>query len=132
MVEDGQGADSANGERLEVPLPDDVSRGDSVNLSVRPEKIAVDEDIEDGHGQRSRARSRAASTSASMTQITVSLGDGARLVALEQADLPLRADDRWEPGMRGQGRLAPRALPGPALSPSADRDRGRARRALRG
>ena len=35
-----------------------------------------------------------------MTQITVSLGDGARLVALEQAWYRARADDRWEPGMK--------------------------------
>ena len=32
------------------------------------------------------------------TQITVSLGDGASLVALEQATYRARADDRWEPG----------------------------------
>jgi spermidine/putrescine transport system ATP-binding protein len=34
-----------------------------------------------------------------MTQITVSLGDGAHLVALEQAWHRARADERWEPGM---------------------------------
>ena len=34
-----------------------------------------------------------------MTQITVSLGDGAHLVALEQAWHRARAEDRWEPGM---------------------------------
>ena len=32
------------------------------------------------------------------TQITVSLGDGASLVALEQATYRASADDRWEPG----------------------------------
>ena len=35
-----------------------------------------------------------------MTQITVSLGGGARLVALEQAWSKSRAEDRWEPGMK--------------------------------
>jgi hypothetical protein len=34
-----------------------------------------------------------------MTQITVGLGDDARLVALEQAWHRARAEDRWEPGM---------------------------------
>jgi spermidine/putrescine transport system ATP-binding protein len=35
-----------------------------------------------------------------LTQITVGLGDGARLVALEQAWHRSRAEDRWEPGMK--------------------------------
>ncbi len=34
-----------------------------------------------------------------MTQLTVALGDSARLVALEQAWHRARADERWEPGM---------------------------------
>ena len=46
-----------------------------------------------------RARSSRASTSASTTQITVELGDGAQLVALEQATYRASADDRWEAGM---------------------------------
>ena len=33
------------------------------------------------------------------TQITVDLGDGAHLVALEQATYRASADDRWEEGM---------------------------------
>ena len=33
-----------------------------------------------------------------MTQITVSLGNGAQLVALEQATYRARADERWSPG----------------------------------
>ena len=34
------------------------------------------------------------------TQITVSLGNGANLVALEQATYRSSADDRWEPGSK--------------------------------
>ena len=34
------------------------------------------------------------------TQVTVSLGDGARLVALEQNTYQARSDDRWEPGTK--------------------------------
>jgi hypothetical protein len=37
--------------------------------------------------------------SARRQQITVGLGDGARLVSLEQAWHRSRADERWEPGM---------------------------------
>ena len=37
----------ANGLRLAAPLPGEVSRGDVVNLSVRPEKIAIDEEVDD-------------------------------------------------------------------------------------
>ena len=33
------------------------------------------------------------------TQITVGLGNGSRLVALEQATYRASADDRWEPAM---------------------------------
>ena len=34
------------------------------------------------------------------TQVTVSLGNGARLVALEQNTYRARSDDRWEPGTK--------------------------------
>ncbi len=83
---------------LKVPLPGDCRPGDAVSLSVRPEKIAVDEiDPEmvavDGTIE---ARVYLGVT----TQLTVSLGNGARLVALEQATYRARADDRWEPGMK--------------------------------
>ena len=42
------GADRERHDRVAAPLPDDGDRGDTVNLSVRPEKIAVDEEIEEG------------------------------------------------------------------------------------
>ena len=35
-----------------------------------------------------------------MTQLTVSLGNGARLVALEQATYRASSEDRWEPGTK--------------------------------
>ncbi len=46
------------------------------------------------------------------TQITVSLGDGASLVALEQALAPRPRRRPLGAGDEGQDRLAPRALPG--------------------
>ena len=88
-----------SGMTVPAPLPEGCDAGDTVQLSVRPEKIAIDEEVEDGmvamtgtvvarvyHGVN--------------TQITVDLGDGAHLVALEQATYTASADDRWEEGMR--------------------------------
>ena len=39
---------SRSGMQVPAPLPDDCDAGDTVQLSVRPEKIAVDEEIEEG------------------------------------------------------------------------------------
>jgi spermidine/putrescine transport system ATP-binding protein len=88
----------ANGERIPAPLPADCSPGDEVNLSVRPEKIAIDE-LEEGMVTLEgtvEARVYLGMT----TQITVGVGEGARLVALEQATYRASADDRWEPGTK--------------------------------
>ncbi|MEO8093102.1 MAG: ABC transporter ATP-binding protein [bacterium] len=88
----------ANGNLLPAPLPDDCSPGDVLNLSVRPEKIAVDE-IEEGMVTLEgtiEARVYLGVT----TQITVSVADGASLVALEQATYRSSADDRWDPGTK--------------------------------
>jgi spermidine/putrescine transport system ATP-binding protein len=89
----------ANGLAVPVELPQGVTRGDRVNIAVRPEKIAVDEEIED-EMVTVEGEIVARVYLGVMTQITVSLGDGAHLVALEQAWYRARADDRWEPGMR--------------------------------
>jgi len=87
-----------NGMRIAAPLPDDCDLGDTVQLSVRPEKIAVDEDIEpEMVAMSGRVVSRI--YHGVNTQITVDLGEGAHLVALEQATYTASADDRWEEGM---------------------------------
>jgi spermidine/putrescine transport system ATP-binding protein len=83
---------------LKVPLPNDCRPGDDVSLSVRPEKIAVDEIEPEMVSVDGTIEARV--YLGVMTQITVSLGNGARLVALEQATYRARADDRWEPGMK--------------------------------
>jgi spermidine/putrescine transport system ATP-binding protein len=88
-----------NGLQVDAPLPGEVSRGDQVNLSVRPEKIAIDDEIEPGMvSLEGRVENRV--YLGVTTQITVSLGDGARLVALEQQTYRAQADDRWDPGMQ--------------------------------
>ena len=86
------------GQRVAAPLPDDCDPGDTVQLSVRPEKIAVDEDVEPEMVSMSgRITSRV--YHGVNTQITVDLGEGAHLVALEQQTYTASADDRWEEGM---------------------------------
>ncbi len=87
-----------NGMRMPVTLPGDIALGDRVNLSIRPEKIAIDEEVT-GDMVAMEGTIEARVYLGVMTQITVALGDGARLVALEQAWHRARADDRWEPGM---------------------------------
>ncbi len=96
-VEDGDRVRIANGLTVDAPLPEGLSRGDTVNLSVRPEKIAVDEEIEDGMvSLEGRIETRV--YLGVSTQLTVSLGDGAHVVALEQATYRSSSEDRWEPG----------------------------------
>ena len=84
--------------RLPAPLPEGCRSGEQVRISVRPEKIAVDE-LEPGM-VRLEGTIEARVYLGVMTQITVSLGDGARVVALEQATYRAQADDRWEPGSK--------------------------------
>ena len=87
-----------SGEVLPAPLPDDCETGATVHLSVRPEKIAVDADIDE---QMVSLTGRVVGRVylGVSTQVTVALGDGAHIVALEQATYRARADDRWEEGM---------------------------------
>lgn len=96
-VEDGGRVRLANGLVVNAPLPDGLSRGDAINVSVRPEKIAVDEEIEDGMVSLDGRIENRVYLGVS-TQLTVSLGDGARVVALEQATYRSSSEDRWEPG----------------------------------
>jgi spermidine/putrescine transport system ATP-binding protein len=86
----------ANGAIVPVHLPEGYSPGSPVQISVRPEKIALDE-LEDGMiALDGRVEQRI--YQGINTQVTVSLGDGARLVALEQQTYRADASDRWEPG----------------------------------
>ncbi len=97
-VEDSGSVRIANGLKIPVTLPGDISHGDSVKLSVRPEKIAVDEEVNESMVSLEGTVAARVYLGV-MTQLTVELGDGAHLVALEQAWHRARADDRWEPGM---------------------------------
>ncbi len=98
-VVDGPGmVKVGSGMKIPAPVPGDCDLGDTVQLSVRPEKIAVDEEVEDDMVKMSgKVISRI--YHGVNTQLTVDLGAGAHLVALEQATYRASADDRWEEGM---------------------------------
>jgi spermidine/putrescine transport system ATP-binding protein len=89
----------ANGEKVTAPLPDGLDLGQTVQLSVRPEKIALDDELERGMVRLDGTIEQRVYQGVN-TQVTVSLGDGARLVALEQNTYQARSDDRWEPGSK--------------------------------
>ena len=84
--------------RVPVPLPAECRRNDVVRLAVRPEKIAIDQ-LEPGMVQLEGTVEQRVYLGMT-TQITIGLGGGARLVALEQNTYRARADDRWEEGPR--------------------------------
>jgi spermidine/putrescine transport system ATP-binding protein len=95
-VDEGGMVRIANGAVVAAPLPDGCAAGQKVNLSVRPEKIAVDE-LEEGMVSLEGTIENRVYLGVN-TQITIGIGNGARLVALEQATYRASADDRWEPG----------------------------------
>jgi spermidine/putrescine transport system ATP-binding protein len=97
-VEDSGHVRLGTGFTVPAPLPDDCRPGDLVSLSVRPEKIAVEELEPDMVALDGTIEARV--YLGVMTQITVSLGNGARLVALEQATYRASSEDRWEPGTK--------------------------------
>jgi spermidine/putrescine transport system ATP-binding protein len=88
----------ANGKKVDAPLPDGLDRGQTVQISVRPEKIALD-DLEKGMVSLDGTVEQRVYQGVN-TQVTVSLGDGARVVALEQNTYRASSDDRWEPGTK--------------------------------
>jgi spermidine/putrescine transport system ATP-binding protein len=95
-VEDSGSVRIANGQVVPAPLPADCAAGQRVNLSVRPEKIAVDE-LEEGMVRLDGTIENRVYLGVN-TQVTIGIGNGSRLVALEQATYRASADDRWEPG----------------------------------
>jgi spermidine/putrescine transport system ATP-binding protein len=82
-----------------APVPDGVAPGTAVHLSVRPEKIALDELLEDGMVSLEGTVVERVYLGTT-TQVIVELGPGVRLVALEQNTYRARSDDRWELGTR--------------------------------
>jgi spermidine/putrescine transport system ATP-binding protein len=85
-----------NGSDVPAPLPDDCAAGEVVRIAVRPEKIAIGE-LEDGMVSLDGVVEQRVYLGMT-TQVTVSVGNGAKVVAVEQLKYRASADDRWEPG----------------------------------
>ena len=96
-VENG-GVRLSTGVLVPAPVPDGVPDGAAVQLSVRPEKLLVDE-LEDGMATVEGTIAERVYMGTA-TQLIVELAPGARLVALEQNTARARAEDRWELGDR--------------------------------
>ena len=82
--------------RVPAPLPEGCAAGEDVRIAIRPEKVALGE-LEPGMVSLDGVVEQRVYLGMT-SQVTVSLGDGARLVALEQLTYRASADDRWEPG----------------------------------
>jgi spermidine/putrescine transport system ATP-binding protein len=96
-VVEGDAVRLADGTLIAAPVPPSCPSGTTVQLSVRPEKIALDELIEDGMVALSGTVVERVYLGTT-TQVIVELGPGVRLVALEQNTYRARSDDRWELG----------------------------------
>jgi spermidine/putrescine transport system ATP-binding protein len=98
-VVDGGAVRLSTGAVCAAPVPDGVPPGTAVHLSVRPEKIALDELLEDGMVALDATVVERVYLGTT-TQVIVELAPGLRLVALEQNTYRARSDDRWELGSR--------------------------------
>jgi spermidine/putrescine transport system ATP-binding protein len=96
-VEDG-GVRLSTGLLVPAPIPDGIAPGTAVQLSVRPEKLWVDE-LEEGMASVEGVIAERVYLGTT-TQLIVELAPGSRLVALEQNTMRARSDDRWELGER--------------------------------
>jgi spermidine/putrescine transport system ATP-binding protein len=97
-VAENGGVRLASGERCAAGVPDDCPDGADVQLSVRPEKIWVEE-LEEGMVSVEGTIVERVYVGTT-TQVIVELGEGIRLVALEQNTMRMGADNRWEIGDR--------------------------------
>jgi spermidine/putrescine transport system ATP-binding protein len=88
----------STGALVPAPIPDGIPDGAPVQLSVRPEKLFVEE-LEPGMATVEGTIAERVYMG-TVTQLIVELAPGARLVALEQNTARARADDRWELGDR--------------------------------
>ena len=95
VVEAG-GVRLANGALCAAPVPEDCTAGAEVQLSVRPEKIWLDEH-EEGMVQLTGTVAERVYVGTT-TQVIVELGPETRIVALEQNTHVSHASDRWEIG----------------------------------
>jgi spermidine/putrescine transport system ATP-binding protein len=96
---EGDGVRLSTGQLSRAALPEGSEQGASVHCSVRPEKIFLDDLIEDGMVSVEGTiveRIYLGTT----TQVIIELAPGVRVISLEQNTDRSRADDRWEIGQR--------------------------------
>jgi spermidine/putrescine transport system ATP-binding protein len=97
-VAENGGVRLTSGVLCSAHVPSDCGQGAEVHLSVRPEKIWID-DLEPGMASVEGTIVERVYVGTT-TQVIVELAPGERLVALEQNTARARADDRWEIGNR--------------------------------
>jgi spermidine/putrescine transport system ATP-binding protein len=97
VVEDG-GVRLASGATCLADVPRECPAGSEVHLSVRPEKIWLDE-LEDGMVSIEGTIVERVYVGTT-TQVIVEVGPGMRVTALEQNTARARSDDRWQIGDR--------------------------------
>ena len=90
---------------LPVPGLDGRPVGETVQIAVRPEKVAVDEIGGDPYAIEPEMFTVEGQIESKVylgvgNQLTLKLENGSRLVALEQATYRMRADEQWEVGQR--------------------------------
>ena len=88
----------AGGNRCRAEVPPDCAEGSDIQLSVRPEKVWLDE-LEEGMVSIDGTIVERVYVGTT-TQVIVELEPGVRLVALAQNTARARSDDRWEIGDR--------------------------------
>jgi spermidine/putrescine transport system ATP-binding protein len=97
-VTENGGVRLAGGALCDAKVPADCEKGADVQLSVRPEKILLD-DLEPGMASVEGTIVERVYVGTT-TQVIVELAPGVRLMALEQNTARARSDDRWEIGDR--------------------------------
>ena len=97
-VTENGGVRLAGGSLCDAEVPGECPQGAEVQLSVRPEKIVIDE-LEEGMVSVDGTIVERVYVGTT-TQVIVELTPGVRLVALEQNTSRSRSDDRWEIGNR--------------------------------
>jgi spermidine/putrescine transport system ATP-binding protein len=97
VVQNG-GVKLASGATCVADVPSDCPQGSEVHLSVRPEKIWLDE-LEEGMVALDGTVVERVYVGTT-TQVIVELGPGMRVTALEQNVARARSDDRWQIGDR--------------------------------
>ena len=116
VVEDG-GVRLANGALCPAPVPGDCAAGSEVQLSVRPEKIWLDEH-EEGMVQLTGTVAERVYVGTT-TQVIVELGPETRIVALEQNTHVSHASRPLGDRPPGHAVVAAGALPRASLTSSA-------------